>query len=131
VQDLGSSRSIDKEAVGHSECHRWYREEIECGDHLAMIAQKGEPLLIGITPADHAPQIPGNQLLQFRVDFRRAPGGILLGQTSDQISKFLGDPRSAAGRTRPPAPIKPKAGAMPANDGPWFDNEEDISPAGP
>ena len=123
----------------HSEGHRRYREEIQCGDHLAMIAQKGEPLWIGITPANHAAQIPGHapfcdtesKLLEFRVDFGGAPVGILLRQASDQIPPFLGDPRPPAARTRPPAPIKPKAGAMPANDGVRLDNEEDIGPAGP
>jgi len=119
--------------------YRWYGEEIECGDHLAMIPQKGEPPWIGVTTANHAAQISGPgpfrdgkaELLQFRVDFGGAPVGILLRQASDPIPDFLRDPRPPAAGTPPPAPIEPKAGTMPANDGIWFDNEKDIGPAGP
>ena len=68
---------------------------------------------------------------QFRVSFGGAPGGILFGQTSDPIPPLLGDPRPPAARTRPPAPVKAKAGAVPCADGFWFDNQKDIGPAGP
>ena len=44
---------------------------------------------------------------------------------------FLADPRPAAARPGPPAPIETKAGAMPSDDGFWFHNQEDSGPAGP
>ena len=52
-------------------------------------------------------------------------------QMSDQISQFLCDAGSAAAGTRLPAPIQAKAGAMPANDGLWFDHKEDIGQTRP
>jgi len=63
--------------------YRWYGEEIECGDHLAMIPQKGEPPWIGVTTANHAAQISGHgpfrdgkaELLQFRVDLGEPQSG--------------------------------------------------------
>ena len=104
-----------------------------------MILEKGEPLPAGITTPNYTTQISGHrafregkaQLLQFRVNFGSAPGGILPGQALDQIPQFLGDPRSAGAWTRPPAPIQAKAGAMPADDGLRLDNQEDLGPAGP
>ena len=69
--------------------------------------------------------------MQFRVNFGRAPVGIVLGQTSDQIPQFLGDPRSAAARTGAPAPVESEPGAMPADHSLRFYYEEDIGPAGP
>src|SRR6516164_3052535 len=92
-----------------------------------------------VTPANYAAQLSGHgpfcdrkaKLLQFRMNFGSTPAGILLGQTYDQIPQFLGDPRSAAAQPRPPAPIKPKTGAVPCDDGVRFDNEENIGPARP
>src|SRR5215471_3692130 len=65
------------------------------------------------------------------MDFGSAPIWIFLGQARDQVPEFLRNARSTAARSRSPAPIKPKAGAAPADDGLPFHNEEDISPAGP
>jgi len=104
-----------------------------------VIREKGEPLLTWIPAPNYTTEIPGHgsfrqgkaQLLPFRVNFGRTPFGIVLGQASDQVPPFLGDPRSAATWTGPPAPVESKAGAMPADDGLRFDNEEDIGPAGP
>jgi hypothetical protein len=139
VQNFAASVLDDKETIQHSERHRRHSKEIERGDHLAVILQKSQPLLLGVTAAYDAPQISGYgsfrdgkaKLLQFRVNFGSAPIGILFGQTLDQTPEFLCDPRSAAAGTRPPAPIKAEASAMPADNGLWFDNEEDIVPAGP
>ena len=128
-----------KQAIQHSEPRGGDGEEIEGGDHLTVILQKSEPLLTAITTPDQATQISGYgsfrdgkaKLLQFRVDFGSAPVCILLRQASDQFPHFLADPRPAAARTRPPAPVEPKAGSMPADDGFWLDDQEDVGPAGP
>ncbi|HEY6306450.1 MAG TPA: hypothetical protein VI488_08360, partial [Candidatus Angelobacter sp.] len=39
--------------------------------------------------------------------------------------------RSTAARSRSPAPVEAKAGAVPSDDRFWFDNQEDIGPTGP
>src|SRR5215471_7871132 len=65
------------------------------------------------------------------MDFGSAPIWIFLGQARDQVPEFLRNARSTAARSRSPAPIKPKAGAMPADDGLRLDNQEDIGPTGP
>ena len=122
MQNLASLVLDDKETIQHSERHRRHGEEIEGSDYLAVILEKGEPLLAGIPAPNRATQIPGHgsfrqgkaQLLQFGVNFGRTPVGIVLGQTSDQISQFRGDPRSAAARTGAPAPVESKPGAMPS-----------------
>src|SRR5215472_15065997 len=139
MQNLASLVLDDKEAIQHSECHRRHDEEIEGSDYLAVILQKGEPLLAGITAPNYTTQISGHrtfregkaQLLQFRVNLGSAPVWIVLGQAFDQIPQFRGDPRSAAARTRPPPPVQPKASAMPSDHGLRLDNDEDLGPAGP
>ena len=113
VQNLASLVLDDKKAIEHSERHRRHGEEIEGSDYLAVILDKGEPLLTGITAPNYTTQISGDralregkaQLLQFRVNLGRAPVGILLGKTSDQISQFLSDPWSAAARTGAPTVV--------------------------
>ena len=136
---LRRSCSVDEEAIQHSECHCRHGEEIEGSDYLTMILEKGEPLLLGVTTANNATQISGHgpfgdrkaKLLQFRVDFGSAPVSILLGQPSDQIPQFLGDPGSATTWPRPPAPVELKASAVPCDHGVWFDNKQSIGPARP
>jgi hypothetical protein len=80
VQNLAAFMLDNEEAVQHSERHRRYGEEIECGDYLAVILQKGEPLLTGVTARNHATAISGHgpfgdgkaKLLQFGVNFGRS-----------------------------------------------------------
>ena len=54
VQNLAPFVLDDKEAVQHSERHRRYGEEIECGDYLTVILEKGKPLPTGVTAPNHA-----------------------------------------------------------------------------
>jgi hypothetical protein len=49
----------------------------------------------------------------------------------DQLPQFLGNPGSTAAPSGAPAPVETKAGAVPANGSFYFDNHEDIGPAGP
>jgi hypothetical protein len=101
--------------------------------------QKGQPSPFRVPAAQDAAQIPGNtslgnnktELLQFPMDLGSAPIGIFIGQAHDQVSEFLSNSRSTAARSRSPAPVKTKAGAVPSDDSFWFDNQEDIGPAGP
>jgi hypothetical protein len=117
VQNLASLVLDDEKAIEHSERLRRHREEIEGSDCLAVILEKGEPLLAGIPAPNRAGQISRHgsfregkaQLLQFRVNFGRAPVGIVLGQASDQVPQlprpqFLRNSRSTAARSGPPAP---------------------------
>jgi hypothetical protein len=139
MQNLAPFMLNYEEAVQHAECHGGHREEIAGGQNLAMIPQKGQPLLIGIAAAHEAPQIAGDgalsngetELLQFGVDLGRTSIGVLFGQAGDQVPNFLGNSRSAATRSGAPAPVEAEAGAVPCDDGFGFDDEEDIGPAGP
>jgi hypothetical protein len=60
VQNLAAFVLDDKEAVQHSERHRRYGEEIECGDYLTVILTKSDPLLSGVTAPNHATEISGH-----------------------------------------------------------------------
>jgi hypothetical protein len=139
VQNPASFVLDHKQAIQHSELQGGHGEEIECGDHLTVILEKREPLLTGITTPHEATQISGygsfrdgkSKLLQFRVDFGGTPVCILLSQASDQFPQFLADLWPPAVRTRPPAPVEAKPRPMPADDGFWFDDHEDIGPVGP
>src|SRR5215813_3958341 len=57
VQDLPASMLDDEETMQQSERHRWYGEEVESNDHLAMILQEGPPALARISAAVDTPQV--------------------------------------------------------------------------
>ena len=60
MQNLASLMLDDKEKIQHSERHRWHGEEIEGSDYLAVILEKGEPLLDVIPAPNRAAQISGH-----------------------------------------------------------------------
>src|SRR5258708_7856825 len=65
------------------------------------------------------------------MDFRGSPTLVLLRQSPDQNANLLGDLRSTALRPGSPAPIETEPGAVPADDGVGFDEDQDVRPAGP
>jgi len=75
-------------------------EEIEGNDRLAVVVKKCQPFLARIPSALNPPQVAGDgplgeqeaELLQFAVDLRRAPVGVLLRQAPNQSTNFLVDP---------------------------------------
>ena len=56
---------------------------------------------------------------------------VLLRQSSDQNANLLGDLRSSAAWSGSPAPIETEAGAVPADHGVGFHQDQDVRPAGP
>ena len=56
VENLAPFLLDDKETVQHAERHGGHGEEIAAGEHLAVILQKGRPLLRGIATAHDASQ---------------------------------------------------------------------------
>src|SRR5215468_4112243 len=138
VQDLPASMLDDEETMQQSERHRWYGEEVERNDHLAMILQEGQPALAGIPAAVDSPQVASHgslgddetQFQKFSVNLGCTPSGILFRHLADQGANLLGDLRPATARSRMPAPVEPETSPMPADDGLGFDNLEDIHPAG-
>ena len=56
---------------------------------------------------------------------------VLLCQSSDQSANLLGDLRSSDALPGSPAPIETEAGAVPADHGFGFDQDQDVRPAGP
>jgi hypothetical protein len=56
----------DKEAIQHAEGHSRHGKEIHSGDDLAMILQKGPPLLRRVSAPDDAARIPGHSSLRER-----------------------------------------------------------------
>jgi len=65
------------------------------------------------------------------VDLRGSPGLVLLRQSSDQNANLLGDPRSRDALPGSPASIETEAGAVPADHGIGFDENQNVGPAGP
>src|SRR5215831_17287125 len=47
VQDVPASMLDDEETMQQSERHRWYGEEVESNDHLAMFSRKANQLWLG------------------------------------------------------------------------------------
>src|SRR6202161_4615274 len=71
------------------------------------------------------------ELLKLAVTPRSSPILVLLRQSSDQNANLLGDLRSSAEWPGSPAPIETEAGAVPADHGFGFHQDQDIRPAGP
>jgi hypothetical protein len=128
-----------KETVQQLECHRRHSEEIECGDHLAMILLERQPAPGTLTTTANALQIACHaplrnnktKLLKFAVDPRGSPIPVLLRQALDQCANFAVDLRPAAAWPRSPPLIKAEAGAMPADHGVGLHDDQDVGPAGP
>jgi hypothetical protein len=127
VQNLPPIMADDEEAVQNSEGQRRHREEIHGSDRFAMVAEKSQPapgwirILIRTThPArnrsfrDNKPQFE-----QLAVDAWRSPRWVLCNHAKDQLAHVPADWFSSdrLSSSRDPAPIQPKAGPMPANNG--------------
>jgi hypothetical protein len=56
------------------------------------------------------------QLQKFSVDFRCAPAGILFGHSADKRAGLVGDFGPTTARSRTPAPVEAKTGAVPTDD---------------
>jgi len=118
---------------------RRHGEQVEGHDGLPVVVKKCEPLLGRITPAVNPPQVAGDgplgeheaELLQFAMDFRGAPVGVLLRQPPNHDTNFLGDPRPAATPPRFSMLIKPKSSPIPTDDRFRLDNEKRLLPARP
>ena len=65
------------------------------------------------------------------MDLRGSPALVLLRQSSDQNANLLGDLRSPDARPGSPAPIEMEAGAVPADHGVGFHENQNVGPAGP
>lgn len=139
VQNPAPSMLDHEETVQQPERHRRHREEIERGNRLPVILQKGEPPLSWIATAAERPKIPGyapfreheTELLKFSVDPRGAPIRVLLCQASDQNTNLIANLRSAAAWPGSPTPIELEAGAVPTDHGLGLDDEQDVGPSGP
>ena len=100
-----------------------------------MVTQEGAPSLGGRPGSlDHVLRDAGlrdleAKLEQLAMDARRTPEWVGIEDLADQPANVV--IYRSAPWPRPPAPVEPKAGAMPANDGARFDNQQDIGPAGP
>jgi hypothetical protein len=107
VPDLSASVFDNEEAVQQLERHRRDGEEVEGSDRLAVIGEKGQPLLARVTAAPNTPQIPGYgsfgdgeaELQEFTVDPGRTPGRILFCQAAEERTDFNSGFRSAATRS--------------------------------
>jgi hypothetical protein len=71
------------------------------------------------------------ELLQFAMDFWRAPVGVLLCQEPNQDANFLVDPWPATTRPRFPTPIQPGTSSTPTDDHFGLDDYQRILPARP
>ena len=106
-----------------------------------MIAQKGRPSLCRLRtprrsphPAEHrALRYFEAKHLQFSMNARRAPGGVLGYHAKDQLSQFPSDAFSSHTDPMPrkPGPIQPESCPMPANDGFGLDENQSPVPMSP
>ncbi len=106
MQDPPSPVLDDEEAVEQLERGRRHGEEVEGGDRLAVVREEGQPTLTGITATLDPFQVPSHgsfrdhepQLLEFAVDLRRAPVGVLFGEAANEPADFDRHFRPASAR---------------------------------
>lgn len=55
VPDLSASAFDDEEAAQQLKCHRRDSEEVKGSDHLAVIVEKSQPLLLSVSAAPNTP----------------------------------------------------------------------------
>ena len=92
VQDLASSVFDDEKAVAQLKSHGRHGEEVESGDHLAVILEEGQPALAGVAPAVDTPEMPRHgpfrdddaEFPKFSVDLGCAPACIRFRQPVDE-----------------------------------------------
>src|SRR5215831_7817300 len=65
------------------------------------------------------------------MDLGRAPIRVLFRQAPDQHANLFVDLGPASAGAGAPAPVEAEPGAMPADDGFGFDNDENFGPPGP
>lgn len=139
MQNSASPMLDNEKAIEHLEGHRWHGEEVKCHNHLAVILEKGKPALARVTAALYPAQVTSYasfrdneaEFQELAMDLRRSPFRILVGQSPHQTTDLLGDLRPTTARARAPAPVEPKTGAMPADNGAGLDYHQDFGPARP
>ena len=139
VEDPAASVVDDEETVQELEGHGGHREEVERGDHLTVIPQEGKPPPGRVATATNVAQAAGHgsfgddeaELLQFAVDPGGSPIEVLCRHAPDERAHLLAGARPTAPRPGPPAPVETEAGAVPADDGLGFHDDQDLAPPAP
>ena len=78
---------MTKKQYSKLEGHRRHGEEVQCGDHFAVILEKSQPPLTRIATPPQASPIPCHtplgddeaEFLQFAVDLGRSPVWVFIG----------------------------------------------------
>ncbi len=130
-----------EEAVEKTKSECRHGKEIHCRDDFTMVAQKGHPSLRRLRiprglshPSQHRTlRYIEAQHLQFAMNARRAPGGVLGDHAEDQFTQFLADAFSSSAVTMPrePRPIRLESRLMPANYGVRLDENQCPLPSRP
>jgi hypothetical protein len=114
IEDLERDRRQDK--------------EIDCRNAVDVVAQKRPPALgrwpraTAHVPSDGRLSDLEAKLEQFTMNVWRAPEWVRTAHFPNQPSELRRDFRSANAIARPPAPVRPKPGAVPTNNGLRPDN---------
>src|SRR5664280_1912654 len=117
-----SSMTQNDKAIEDLERDRWKDKKVDRRDAVSMVAQKRAPALRWWQPA--AAHIPSDRRLgdleaeleQFPMNAWRAPERVRAAHLANERAQLSRGLRSANTVARSPAPIRSKAGAVPAND---------------
>src|SRR5258706_16027791 len=113
---------VDREPdVEKMEADRRHDEEVHPGDHVPVIAQEGDPALLGArigfglrqVARDRGATYLNPELRQFGSDLPRPPV-ILRGHSADQLFRLFGDWRSSRSWCRDGSPVATESLSVPA-----------------
>jgi hypothetical protein len=140
VHDLASTVPDHEQDVEEPERRRADDEEVHRGDHLAVVAEEGEPGLPGFRSPAKRTQVPRDcalgdvesEHLQLSMDPRGAPA-VLGGHLADEVRDLGVDgpsPRPPAA-AREPVPIELEPGAVPSHHRVRLHDHQGVDPPGP
>src|ERR1019366_5482674 len=139
VQDTSAIVGEDEKDVEDAKGRGGHGEKVDRGEGTDMVVEEGSPGLRGRL-ASHWWHEAGDaaladidaELEQFTVNSWRSPRCVGFGHLADEGLGLLGDlVLRRRAWTRLPTPEKAEASAVPADDGVWLDDDQDIRPARP
>src|SRR5450432_3071082 len=138
VQDTSAVVRQYDEDVEHAKGRGRDREEVDGGERTDVIGQEGAPCLrrrlarqAWHQARDLAFGDPDAELYQLAMDARGAPQRVGLRQLADEVARAAIDGWAPGCSARTPGPDVAESRAVPAHDGSWLDDDEDVAPAGP
>ncbi len=138
VDDLPSPVTDHKPGIQQSEPNGRDDQRVHRSDAVLVIAKKRPPLLALIVVRTSLREVSRDggeadrdpKLFEFGPDFPGAPA-VLIRESTNEGLHLRRNRGSSGSWLRARSPVEPETLAMPADNGVWLDDDQDLSPARP